>query len=217
MIVAIDGPAGAGKSTASRAVAQALGFAHMDTGAMYRAVTLAALRDGLDIGDRASLDAFVASMDVSLDDNSLTIDGTDVTSRLRSAEVTQAVARVASQPQVRAALVPLQRRLAQRRDIVVEGRDIGTVVFPDAEIKVYLTASPTERALRRTRQLGLDEDTDTIEEMAADIHSRDTTDATREVSPLQQAHGSRLIDSSDMTLDEVVAAIVALVEQDGGS
>ena len=210
MIVAIDGPAGAGKSSAARAVAEALGFAHMDTGAMYRALTLAAL-DGLDIDDREALDRFVASMDVSLEDNAVTIDGIDVTSRLRSPEVTEAVARVAAEPHVRAALVPLQQRLAEQRDIVVEGRDIGTVVFPGAEVKVYLTASPTERARRRTRQLGLAEDTDTIEEMAAEISSRDTTDATRDVSPLQQAEGSHRIDSSDMTLDEVVAAIVALV------
>lgn len=211
MIVAIDGPAGAGKSSAARAVAEALGFAHMDTGAMYRALTLAALEHGLDIDDREELDRFVASMDVSLEDNAVTIDGIDVTSQLRSPEVTEAVARVAAEPHVRAALVPLQQRLAEQRDIVVEGRDIGTVVFPGAEVKVYLTASPTERARRRTRQLGLAEDTDTIEEMAAEISSRDTTDATRDVSPLQQAEGSHRIDSSDMTLDEVVAAIVALV------
>ena len=213
MIVAIDGPAGAGKSSAARAVARALGFAHMDTGSMYRALTLAALKHDLDIDDRDVLDRFVASIDVSLEDNAVTIDGVDVTSQLRSPEVTEAVARVAAEPHVRAALVPLQQRLAERRDIVVEGRDIGTVVFPQAEVKVYLTASPTERALRRTRQLGLAEDTDTIEEMAAEISARDTTDATRDVSPLQQAEGSHRIDSSDMTLDEVVDAIVALVDR----
>lgn len=213
MIVAIDGPAGAGKSSAARAVAKELGFAHMDTGSMYRALTLAALRHGLDIDDRDVLDRFVASMDVSLEDNAVTIDGVDVTPQLRSPEVTEAVARVAAEPQVRAALVSLQQRLAERRDIVVEGRDIGTVVFPHAEVKVYLTASPMERALRRTRQLGLAEDTDTIEEMAAEISARDTTDATRDVSPLQQAQGSHRIDSSDMTLDEVVAAIVAIVDR----
>ena len=217
MIVAIDGPAGAGKSSAARAVAEALGFAHMDTGAMYRAVTLAALEGGLDVADRELLDEFVASMDVSLDDNSVIVEGKDVTSMLRTAEVTEAVPRVAAEPQVRAALVPLQRRLAASRDIVVEGRDIGTVVFPDAEIKIYLTASPTERAVRRTRQLGLEEDAGTIQEMAADIRARDTTDATREVSPLLQAEGSHRIDSSDMTLDEVVHAVVQLVERGMGS
>jgi cytidylate kinase len=217
VIVAIDGPAGAGKSSVARAAAAALGFAHMDTGAMYRALTLAALDEGLDVTDRDLLDAFVASMDVSLDDNSVTIGGRDVTAMLRMAEVTDAVPRIAAEPQVRAALVPLQRRLAERRDIVVEGRDIGTVVFPDAEIKIYLTASPIERARRRTRQMGLAEDDGTIEEMAADIGARDTTDATRDVSPLLQAEGSRRIDSSDMTLEEVVAAVVELVERRAGS
>lgn len=217
MIVAIDGPAGAGKSSVARAAAAALGFAHMDTGAMYRALTLAALDEGLDVTDRDLLDAFVASMDVSLDDNSVTIGGRDVTAMLRTPEVTDAVPRIAAEPQVRAALVPLQRRLAERRDIVVEGRDIGTVVFPDAEIKIYLTASPIERARRRTRQMGLAEDDGTIEEMAADIGARDTTDATRDVSPLLQAEGSRRIDSSDMTLEEVVAAVVELVERRAGS
>lgn len=217
MIVAIDGPAGAGKSSVARAAAAALGFAHMDTGAMYRALTLAALDEGLDVTDRDLLDAFVASMDVSLDDNSVTIGGRDVTAMLRTAEVTDAVPRIAAEPQVRAALVPLQRRLAERRDIVVEGRDIGTVVFPDAEIKIYLTASPIERARRRTRQMGLAEDDGTIEEMAADIGARDTTDTTRDVSPLLQAEGSRRIDSSDMTLEEVVAAVVELVERRAGS
>lgn len=217
MIVAIDGPAGAGKSSVARAAAAALGFAHMDTGAMYRALTLAALDEGLDVTDRDLLDAFVASMDVSLDDNSVTIGGRDVTAMLRTPEVTDAVPRIAAEPQVRAALVPLQRRLAERRDIVVEGRDIGTVVFPDAEIKIYLTASPIERARRRTRQMGLAEDDGTIEEMAADIGARDTTDTTRDVSPLLQAEGSRRIDSSDMTLEEVVAAVVELVERRAGS
>ena len=183
---------------------------------MYRAVTLATLEDELDVSDGAALDRFVASLDISLDDNSVSIAGRDVTQLLRTPDVTDAVARVAAEPQVRAALVPLQQRLAQRRDIVVEGRDIGTVVFPDAEIKVYLTASPMERALRRTRQLELDEDADTIREMADDISLRDATDATRDVSPLTQAAGSHRIDSSDMTLDEVVSAVVALVRGESG-
>lgn len=216
MIVAIDGPAGAGKSTTARAVAEALGFAHMDTGAMYRALTLAALDTSLDLTDRARLDEFVARMDVSLDDNTVTVDGTDVTSRLRQPEVTDAVARAAARPDVRAALVVLQRRLAERRDIVVEGRDIGTVVFPDAEVKVYLTAAPVERARRRTRQLGLECNDDTVAGHEQDMAARDETDATREVAPLQQAPGAHRIDSTSMSLDQVVDAVVALVHQAGG-
>jgi cytidylate kinase len=211
MIVAIDGPAGAGKSSAAKAAAAALAFAHMDTGAMYRAVTLAVLRGTLDITDRTQLDAFVRSMDVALEDNSVTVDGDDVTPELRTAEVTDAVARVAATPEVRAALVPLQRRLAASRDIVVEGRDIGTVVFPEADVKVYLTASPAERAVRRTRQLGLEIDPSVVGEQEQDIRSRDEFDATRETSPLQQAATARRIDSTHMTLDEVVDAIVELV------
>jgi cytidylate kinase len=211
MILAIDGPAGAGKSSAARAVAQALGFAHMDTGAMYRALTLATLDDGLDITDQDTLDRFVASMDVSLDDNSVSVGGVDVTGHIRDARVTEAVAKVAADPKVRAALVPLQRRLAERGDIVVEGRDIGTVVFPEAEVKVYLTASPGQRALRRTRQLGLNEDEGTLDELETEIRSRDETDATREISPLQQAPNAHRIDSTDMTLEDVVRAIVELV------
>lgn len=214
MIVAIDGPAGAGKSTAARAVAAALSFAHMDTGAMYRTVTLAVLRDALDVTDRAQLDAFVRSMDVALEDNSVSVAGDDVTSKLRTPEVTEAVARVAAEPEVRAALVPLQRRLAASRDIVVEGRDIGTVVFPEADVKIYLTASPTERAMRRTRQLGLEVDPSVVDEQEQDIRSRDEFDATREASPLQQADTAHRIDSTDMTLDEVVGAIVELVRGD---
>lgn len=211
MILAIDGPAGAGKSSAARAVAQALGFAHMDTGAMYRALTLATLDDGLDITDQDTLDRFVASMDVSLDDNAVSVGGVDVTAHLRDARVTEAVAKVAADPKVRAALVPLQRRLAERGDIVVEGRDIGTVVFPEADVKVYLTAAPGQRALRRTRQLGLNEDEGTLDELETEIRSRDETDATREISPLQQAHNAHRIDSTDMTLEDVVRAIVELV------
>ena len=211
MIVAIDGPAGAGKSSAARAVADALGFAHMDTGAMYRALTRAALAGQLDTDDVEDLSRFVSSMDVSFSDSSVTVDGEDVTAGLRTVEVTQAVARVAAEPLVRTALVPLQRRLVHGRDVVVEGRDIGTVVFPDAEVKVYLTASPAQRAVRRARQLGLAEDTEAIEGLAADIRERDRTDATRESSPLQQADDAVRLDSTDLTLEEVVAAIVGLV------
>lgn len=216
MIVAIDGPAGAGKSTAARAVAQILGFAHMDTGAMYRALTLAALEGVVDLADRAGLDEFVARMDVVGEDNRLTVDGSDVTSRLRDPEVTTAVARVAAMPEVRASLVGLQRRLAQHKDIVVEGRDIGSIVFPDAEVKIYLTASPGERARRRTRQLGLEEDDNTVAGLEQDMAARDGTDATREVSPLHQVPGAHRIDSTTMGLDQVVGAVVALVRQAGG-
>lgn len=213
MIVAIDGPAGAGKSTAARAVAEALGFAHMDTGAMYRALALAVLDGAVDIASRTQLDEFVSKMDVSFDDNAVMVDGLDVTPRLRGPDVTQTVAGVAALPEVRAALVPLQRRLGHNRDIVVEGRDIGTVVFPDAEVKVFLTATPAERAKRRTRQLELDDNDDTAALLAQEMAARDQTDATREVSPLQQATGAHRIDSTSLSLEQVVEAIVVLVRR----
>ena len=213
MIVAIDGPAGAGKSTAARAVAEALGFAHMDTGAMYRALALAVLDGAVNVASRTQLDEFVSKMDVSFDDNAVTVDGIDVTPRLRDPDVTQTVARIAAVPKVRAALVPLQRRLGDSRDIVVEGRDIGTVVFPDAEVKVFLTATPAERAKRRTRQLELDDNDDTVAVLAEAMAARDETDATREISPLQQATGAHRIDSTNLSLEQVVDAIVALVQQ----
>lgn len=215
MIVAIDGPAGAGKSTTARSVAEALGFAHLDTGAMYRALTVAALDRGLDLEDRAALDETVAVLDVGIDDNHVELDGIDVSARIRDPDVTEAVARVAARPAVRAALVPLQRRLAAARDTVVEGRDIGTVVFPDADVKVYLTAAPAERARRRTKQLGLDDDERTVAELADDMATRDRTDSSRVVSPLQQAAGAHRIDSTGLTRDEVVNAIVSLVRDAG--
>jgi cytidylate kinase len=215
MIVAIDGPAGAGKSTTARSVAEALGFAHLDTGAMYRALTVAALDRGLDLEDRAALDETVAVLDVGIDDNHVELDGIDVSARIRDPDVTEAVARVAARPAVRAALVPLQRRLAAARDTVVEGRDIGTVVFPDADVKVYLTAAPAERARRRTKQLGLDDDERTVAELADDMATRDRTDSSRVVSPLQQAVGAHRIDSTGLTRDEVVNAIVSLVRDAG--
>lgn len=208
MIVAIDGPAGAGKSSVARAVAQRLGFAHMDTGAMYRAVTLAALTDDLDLTDPQQISRAVSAIEMSLDRPTVTLDGRDVTALLRGAEVTEAVSKIAAQPVVRAALVPLQKQLARDHDVVVEGRDIGTVIFPEAEVKIYLTAAPGERARRRMRQLGVADDKAIEDEMRA----RDTADASRPVSPLQQAPGAHRIDSTEMSLDEVIAAIVELVE-----
>lgn len=210
MIVAIDGPAGAGKTTVARAVAERLGFAHMDTGAMYRAVTIAVLAGDVDAADEAALGPVVAGIEMSLNDPSVYLDGDDVTGRLRAREVTEVVSSVAAEPAVRAALVPLQKELANGHDVVVEGRDIGTVVFPDAEVKIYLTASPEQRARRRRIQLGLSTDEGSL---ADEMRIRDVADASRTVSPLQQAAGAHRIDSTDMSFDEVTDAIVALVEQ----
>jgi CMP/dCMP kinase len=209
VIVAIDGPAGAGKSTVARAVAEALGFAHMDTGAMYRALTVAAL-DGADLDDPAQLEEVVGGLDMSLEDSSVTLNGVDVTGRLRETNVTDLVSAIAARPHVRVALVPFQKRLADDHDVVVEGRDIGTVVFPHAEVKVYLTASPEERALRRARQVGTIEET-SVTELEAVMRSRDSADATRETSPLQEAAGATRIDSTGVPFAEVVERVVELV------
>ena len=205
MIVAIDGPAGAGKSSVARAVAGRLGFAHMDTGAMYRAITLAAISGRIDLTDPRQLEAAVGAIEMDLDSSIVRLGGEDVTTRLRTSDVTDAVSAIAAQPMVQAALVPFQKDLARDHDVVVEGRDIGTVVFPDAEVKIYLTASAQERARRRMRQLGDPIDGDTLEE---EIRARDTADASRPLSPLQQAPEAHRIDSTEMTLDEVTDVIV---------
>lgn len=209
MIVAIDGPAGAGKSTVARAVAEALGFAHMDTGAMYRALTVAAL-DGADLDDPAQLEDVVGGLEMSLEDSTVKLDGIDVTDRLRETNVTDLVSAIAARPHVRVALVPFQKRLANEHDVVVEGRDIGTVVFPDAEVKVYLTASPEERALRRARQIGA-LGPGSVAELEADMRSRDAADQTRETSPLQEATGALRIDSTGVPFADVVDRVASLV------
>ena len=208
MIVAIDGPAGAGKSSVARAVAGRLGFAHMDTGAMYRAITRAAISGRIDLTDQRQLEAAVDAIEMDLDASIVRLGGEDVTARLRTSDVTDAVSAIAAQPMVRAALVPLQKDLARDHDVVVEGRDIGTVVFPDAEVKIYLTASAQERVRRRMRQLGDSIDGGTLED---EIRARDTADASRPLSPLQQSPEAHRIDSTEMTLDEVTDAIVELV------
>lgn len=203
MIVAIDGPAGAGKSTVARAVARRLGFTYLDTGAMYRAVALAALRDGLEPA------ALAAKVRVEVGERVL-LDGEDVTDLIRSPDVSEAASRGAADPQVRAAMVAEQRRLLSRGDWVVEGRDIGTVVAPAAEVKVFLTASAQERARRRAAQLGSDPST-VLSEQAI----RDERDARRAHSPLAAADGAVELDTTGLSLDEVVARIVALVPAPG--
>jgi cytidylate kinase len=190
VIVAIDGPAGAGKSTVARAAARALGFSYLDTGAMYRAAGLA--------------DDPVAA-DIRLDDGRVLLDGRDVTSEIRTPEASERASVVAARPEVRAALVAKQRALMADGDWVAEGRDIGTVVAPDARVKVFLTASPEERARRRADELGAD-----VQAVLADQTLRDERDRTREISPLQAAPGSVELDTTGLSIDEVVARIAEL-------
>ncbi len=201
MVVAIDGPAGAGKSTVARAAARALGFVYLDSGAMYRAVGLLTLRHGGAASDQAR------ALEIELGDRVL-VAGEDVTEAIRAPEVSEAASKVATNQLVREALVDKQRALMSRGDWVAEGRDIGTVVAPDAAVKVFLTAAPEERARRRAAELGTD-----VETVLRDQALRDAQDSTREHSPLALAPGAVELDTTGLSIDEVVARIVELVER----
>jgi cytidylate kinase len=207
LIVAIDGPAGAGKSTVGRAVAARLGLDYLDTGAMYRAVTFAALRRGLDPADEADVAELSESVDIIVDGTSVIVDGVDATIEIRGREVTSAVSAVAANSRVRSELVRRQRRwVDDHHGGVVEGRDIGTVVFPDATLKLFVTASPRVRAERRVAEIGGD-----VEEVEASIIERDRRDSTRQDSPLAEATGAVLLDTSGSSIDEVVEQVLLLL------
>jgi cytidylate kinase len=201
MVIAIDGPAGAGKSTVARAVADALGFTYLDSGAMYRGVALAALeqhRPPQEVAEEVRIEI----------GERIRLDGRDVTEEIRSAAVSEAASQVAAQPAVRTALVAQQRRLLASGDWVAEGRDIGTVVAPDADVKIFLTATPEERARRRAAELGADADTVLAEQLI-----RDERDRTREHSPLRPADGAVTLDTTGLSLADVVDRISALAER----
>ena len=207
VIIAIDGPAGAGKSTVGRAVARRLGLQYLDTGAMYRAVAFAALRRGVSMTDEAAVAELARAMDLSVSEDGVFVDGVEATTEIRTREVTEAVSAVASNTPVRDELRSRQRQWADERGGgVIEGRDIGTVVFPDATLKLYVTASPRTRAERRVGEIGGD-----IDEVAASIAERDRRDMTRVDGPLRAADGAAVVDTTGLTVDEVVAEIVALL------
>lgn len=209
-IVAIDGPAGSGKSTIARALAERLGVAYLDTGAMYRAVTWAVLHAGVDPTAAADVGAIAARCNIVVGEG-VTVDGVDVTTEIRGPEVSAAVSIVAAHPQVRAALVPQQRGWAARAGGgVMEGRDIGSVVFPDADLKVFLTARPEVRARRRAAQVG-EADAATIARWAENLAERDRLDSTRADSPLIEADGAVVVDTSDLDIGAVVERIVELM------
>ena len=216
VIVAIDGPAGAGKSTVAAEVARALGFTYVDTGALYRAVTVSALERGVDTTEESALAELMSNITISLKGGRVSVDGEDVTHRLRDSSVTAAVSRVSATPAVRAALIPAQREVRERGDAVVEGRDIGTTVFPDADVKIYLTASGRERALRRARQLGEPENEERLTEVETALAARDEADASRSLSPLSKAPDAILVDTTDMARDEVVTRITDIVNNARG-
>lgn len=207
VIVAIDGPAGAGKSTIGRAVAVRLGLDYLDTGAMYRAITFAALRRGIDPADQDDVAVLASEVEMTLDGLSVTVDGVDATVEIRGREVTAAVSAVAANPRVRSELVRRQRSwVAAHGGGVVEGRDIGSVVFPDATLKLFVTASPRVRAERRVAEIGGD-----VAEVEASIIERDRKDSTRADSPLTETSDAVLVDTTALSIDEVVARILELM------
>ncbi|MBT3247286.1 MAG: (d)CMP kinase [Actinobacteria bacterium] len=208
-VIAIDGPAGSGKSTVAKAVAARLGLAYLDTGAMYRAVAFAALSGGLNLADADAVLAVAQTLDLQLDQSSCVVNGVDATEAIRGTEVTQAVSVVAALPAVRAEMVQRQRQWAQDRNGgVMEGRDIGSVVFPDAALKIYLTASEEVRAQRRAAEAGGED----VAAVAADLGRRDEVDSQRKASPLVEAEGSVVVDTSAMTIDQVVDHVVGLLK-----
>ena len=207
-VIAIDGPAGAGKSTVARALAARLGLEYLDTGAMYRAVTLAAMRRGIDPADVDRVAELAEEISVEVGDHGVFVDGYEATSDIRTAEVTRAVSAVAANGRVRGELVRRQRQWASERNGgVLEGRDIGSVVFPDAELKVHLTASPRVRAERRSAETGGD-----VDEIEAAIAQRDQYDTSRSHSPLVQSDGSVVVDTTGLSIDEVLERIEQLLE-----
>ncbi|MGW0021175.1 (d)CMP kinase [Rhodococcus sp. NPDC003382] len=218
----MDGPSGTGKSTVSKRLAEHLGAAYLDTGAMYRLATLHALRRGTDLIDPDAIAAATADLPWSIGTDptveDIRLDGQDVRDEIRGAEVTAAVSAVSAVPQVREMLVAAQRQIGRAAErIVVEGRDIGTVVFPEADVKIYLTASAEARAHRRNAQNIAEGRGDDYDAVLAAVQRRDHLDSTRAVSPLRAADDAVHVDTSDMNIDEVIAALVAVVAEQTGA
>ena len=215
--VAIDGPAGAGKSTIAKAVAKELEFIYVDTGAMYRAMALHLLRQGIVPGEEAQMDAACENAEISIvyenGAQQVLLNGENVTGDLRREEVGNMASVSSARPRIREKLVELQRVLASQSDVVMDGRDIGTCVLPDADVKIYLTASARTRALRRCRELEEKGVSCVLEEIEADINDRDHRDMTREISPLRKAEDAVLVDSSEMSIEEVKEAIIRLYRE----
>jgi CMP/dCMP kinase len=212
MVIAIDGPAGAGKSSVARGVAAALGFTYLDSGAMYRTVALAAMRDGIDVDDSGRMGELARSIEIGVTDGRVVLDGADVTDAIRSPEVTEAASRAAIHPDVRAAMVERQRALIDAGRYVAEGRDIGTVVSPKAPLKVFLTASDEERARRRASETG-----EAAEAVIASQRERDLRDRERAHGALRPAEDAVELDTTVMSLEQVVERVVELARQRGVS
>ncbi|AMA73596.1 cytidylate kinase [Aneurinibacillus thermoaerophilus] len=214
MKIAIDGPAGAGKSTVAQLVAKRLCVLYVDTGAMYRAVTLTALKQGCSVEDEHGLRELLDKMNLTLETKKgiqrVYVDGEDVTEAIRSPEVTRCVSTVAAHPLVREKLVEMQRKMASTQDVVMDGRDIGTAVLPDAELKIFLTASIEERARRRFQELEQKGITVDYSQLLHDIAERDRKDSERRTAPLKKAKDAVLVDTTGLTIEQVVDRIVEL-------
>ena len=216
--VAIDGPAGAGKSTIARAAAKALGFIYVDTGALYRSICLNAIRNNVDLSDSNAIENSLEGMKVELAFDAqgaqiVLLNGEDVSSFIRTPEVSMSASKVSAVPAVRAFLLDLQRNMAKTQSVIMDGRDIGTVVLPDAEVKIFLTASPEIRAKRRYDELIEKGQEVKYEDVLADVIERDYNDSHREIAPLKPAEDSKLADTSGLTLEESIELIINLIKE----
>ena len=213
IVVAIDGPAGAGKSTIARRVAEKLGFTYINTGAMYRAIALWALRLGTELSDMHRLEQLAkqAKLELSSGGSRVVLNGEDVTEEIRSPEVAEAASKVSAVPAVRRALLGLQRKMAEETSVVMEGRDIGSVVFPNAQVKIFLDADPQERARRRTLELKQTGTLTNSEAVEADMRERDQRDRTRAEAPLVQPPDAELIETTGLNIDQVEEAVLKII------
>jgi cytidylate kinase len=212
LIIAIDGPSGAGKGTVARALADRLGYRHIDTGAMYRALAWKASRDGIDLADEAAVAALGEHAAFDVEAGRITIDGHDVKAAIRTPEIDKAAAAVARHPAVRRVLVARQRSFGKGGGVVMEGRDIGTVVFPDADVKIYLDASPEERARRRAADPAHTSSKGTqLSDVATALAERDKSDSTRAVSPLAVAADAVVIDTTGVSIEDVITRVLQLI------
>lgn len=215
--IAIDGPAGAGKSTISKKVASALGFVYIDTGAMYRTVGLKAVRCGVDTNDEKGVIELLPSLDIDIRhegvEQHIYLDGENVSDKIRTPQISMAASNVSRIPAVRLAMVDMQRKLAQNHDVVMDGRDIASYVLPDAEIKIFLTASVDARAKRRYDELLEKGESVSFEDVKKEMIQRDTNDSTREFAPLTVADGAEVIDTSELTLSESIDKVIDYVRE----
>jgi cytidylate kinase len=214
--IAIDGPAGAGKSTVAKLLAKQLNIIYLDTGAMYRAIALKAIEQGVDVSDTDALSVLLEDTDIDIsyvdEQQHVLLDGRDVTDIIRTPEVSDGASKVAVIPAVRLKLVELQRRIARMHDVVMDGRDIGTFVLPNADVKFYLTASIEERARRRLEEMRARGYEHSLDDVKDDIKARDKNDSEREFAPLRKADDAILIDSTDKTVDEVVEEMLSFIQ-----